>query len=192
MAIDLDPTAKKTVRVLSNGRIDFTLTGISVLVPFLHMLPYRLAHSVYVMPGDGRRAFKLLNAAGIRSILNPKGADEVHQTMLSVEGDLVVIRETKSLSGRDGNIAIVERALVDLYFEASRDKMPVPLTEVGRILRNAIDHGGIDATKMIKLSADHHISREMRSILAKEGLVPPRSDDVINDYVRSMTAVSER
>ena len=104
----------------------------------------------------------------------------------------MVIRETKSLSGRDGNIANVERALVDLYFEASRDKMPVPLTEVGRILRNAIDHGGIDATKMIKLSADHHISREMSSILAKEGLVPPRSDDVINDRVRSVTAVSER
>ena len=188
----LPPTARKIVRILSEGHLDFMLTGMSVLLPFAHLLPYRLTHSVYVMPGDGERASELLNGAGIKSILNPKSAEEVSLALSLVDGDLVVIRETKGLTGRVGHIASVERALVDLYFEASRDKIPMSLTEVGRILRNAMAHGGIDAPRATKLAAWHHMDREMRGVLVAEGLIPPKGNDVVNDRVRTVTAVSER
>lgn len=188
----LPSNARKIARVLSGGGVDFMLSGMSVLLPFIHLLPYRIVHSVYVTPGGGERAAELLDGAGIKSILNPRNADEVRLALSLVDGDLVVIRETRSLTGRVGHVASVERALVDLYFEATRDKTPALLTEVGRILRNAIAHGGINATRMTKLSAWHHMDREMRGVLIAEGLIPATGKHVMNDNVREVTTVSER
>jgi hypothetical protein len=188
----LPPNARNIVRILSEGGLDFMVTGMSVLLPFVHLLPYRIVHAVYVVPGGGERAIELLNGAGIKSILNPRNADEVNLALSLVDGDLVVVRETKGLTGRVGHIASVERALVDLYFEATRDKTPMSLTEVGRILRNAAAHGGINATRMTKLSTWHHMDREMRGVLISDGLIPPSGKYLMNDNVKAVTSVSER
>jgi hypothetical protein len=189
---DLPPTARRIVKLLSDGNVDFMLTGMPVLAPFMHLLPYRLMHSVYMTPGEGERASELLNREGIKSIVNPKNSDEVSKVLSLVDGDLVIIREMKGLEGRVGHIASVERALVDLYYESTRDKIPVSPTEVGRILRNALAHGGINITRMANLASRHFVDKEIRGILVEEGLMPPVWGHVINDNVRTVTMVSER
>ena len=166
--------AKKIICILSRERdLDFMLTNMSVLAPFMHLLPNRLVHSVYVKPGNGERTLEMLNGNGMKCILEPKNAERVDEALSLVDGDLVVIRETKGLVGRKGHLATVERALADLYYESTRDKIPISPAEVGRILRNAIAHGGINITKTTKLSSWHHLDKEMRGVLVNEGLMPP-------------------
>ncbi len=188
----LPPNARRIVRVLSEGGLDFMLTGMSVLTPFTHLSPYRLVHSVYVLPGEGELASDLLNAKGLKAIVSPRNSEEISKALSLIDGDLVVIREMKGLDGRVGHIATPERALVDLYFESTRDKIPVSPAEVGRILRNALAHSDLNITRLANLASRHYVDKEMRGVLVEEGVMPPAWGHVNNEHVRSVTAISER
>ena len=95
----------------------------------------------------------------------------------------MVIRETKGLAGRAGNLASMERALVDLYFETTRKKIPIPLTEVGRIFGEALTESNIDVTKMTKIASRRGIDKEIRGILVSLGTMPPSQNQLVTENV---------
>ena len=108
------------------------------------------------------------------------------------DGDLVVIRERKGLMGRIGNFASTERALVDLYYETSRNKIPMPITEVGRIMGDALAENTIDFTRMTKIASRRGIDKEIRGILMGLGYVPRGGKQVVTGDVEAILEVAEK
>jgi hypothetical protein len=183
-------TANKASKVLAEAGVDYMVTGLTVLGGYIDMLPFRTAHLIYVRSGEGESARAALESAGIKYLVNPKNAEEVKKAMSLVDGEAVVIRERKELMGRVGSLASTERALVDLYFESTRDKIPVPLTEVGRIMKEALLGGSVNFTRMTKIASRRGIDEEIRGILVGLGVVPPGKKQVMTRDVRTILKVA--
>lgn len=190
---DIDsPTASKAAKALSGAGVDYLVTGLTMLAEFINLLPFRSAHLFYVKSGEGENAREALEKAGIKCLVNPRNAEEVERALSLVDGDVIVIRETKGLMGRIGNFASTERALVDLYFETTRNKIPLPVTEVGRIMKEALVETNINVTRMTKIASRRGIDKEIRGILVGLGSMPLSEKQVVTNDVRTILTVAER
>jgi hypothetical protein len=186
------PTAKKAIEVLAASGVDQMATGPTVLAAFANLLPFRSVHLIYVRSGEGEKAREALERAGIKSTVNPKDTEDVEKALSLVDGDLIVIRETKGLMGRIGNLACIERALVDLYFESTRRKIPVPVSEVGRVMGEALNETNINVTRMTKIASRRGIDKEIRGILVQLGSLPPNKNVMLDDNVKRVIVAAER
>jgi len=157
------PLTKATELLRSKG-IEFMITGSSVLHRHLHHLPKRLIHLIYVVKGAGEPAVTLLRETGLRALLNPKD-NEISLALESFpESDIFVVREFSELLGKiDGN-ACLERALVDLYFESTRKRIPFPEEEVSRIFLKALRTEFISISRLFRFANRRGIKEEMKAI----------------------------
>lgn len=144
--------------------IEFMITGGSVLYRF-HHLPKRLIHLVYVVKGAGELTVTSLREAGLRALLNPKRG-EVNMALENFsERDIFVIREFSELLGDVDGAASMERALVDLYFESTRGRIPYPEEEVGRILSRVLRDERINISRLFMLADRRGIKEEMKALV---------------------------
>jgi hypothetical protein len=150
--------------LLRDRGIEFMITGGSLLYRFFHYLPKRLIHLIYVKRGAGEVAVTLLREAGMRALLNPSRSD-INVTLDNFpERDILVVREFMELPGNlDGN-ASVERALVDLYFESTRTRMPFLEEEAGRILFKVLRTEPINFSRLLMLAGRRGIREEMEAV----------------------------
>ena len=150
--------------LLRNKGIEFMITGGSLLYRFFHHLPKRLIHLIYVKKGAGEVAVTLLREAEIRALLNPSRS-EINVTLENFpERDVFVVREFMELLGNlDGN-ASIERALVDLYFESTRRRIPFLEEEAGRILFKVLRTEPINFSHLLMLAGRRGIREEMEAI----------------------------
>ena len=172
--------------ILKEKGVDFMVTGPSALSRFVHHLPRRLIHLIYVVDGAGEFASTLLREEGFRVFLNPKG-NEVEMTLQAFEDrDIFVIREYANLEGNVEGRAVLERALVDTYFEATRRRIPFSEVEAGRIMANAFRAEKVDIARLLSLAGRRGVKGEMRSIV--KALVPdvPLSAGVTNEKVKQV------
>ena len=176
----------KAEEVLKEKGVEFMVTGPSVLSMFVHYLPRRLIHLIYVIDGAGEFASTILREEGFRVFLNPKGS-EVEMALQAFEDrDIFVIREYANLEGNVGGRAVLERALVDTYFEATRRRIPFSEMEIGRIMANAFRTEKIDIAKLLSLAGRRGVKGEMQSIV--KVLVPdvPLAAGVTNEKVEQV------
>jgi hypothetical protein len=172
--------------VLKEGGVEFMITGPSALLRFVHLLPRRLIHLIYVVDGAGEFATTILREENFRVFLNPKGA-EVEMALQAFEDrDIFVVREYAKLAGNVGGRAVLERALVDTYFEATRRRIPFSEVEVGRIMANVFRAGKIDIARLLSLAGRRGVKGEMQSIV--KALIPdvPLSAGVENEKVEQV------
>jgi hypothetical protein len=172
--------------VLKEKGVEFMVTGPSVLSRFVYHLPRRFIHLIYVVDGAGEFAGTILREEGFRDFLNPKGR-EVEMALQAFEDrDIFVIREYANLEGNVGGRAILERALVDTYFEVTRHRIPFSEIEIGRIMANAFRTEKIDAAKLLSLAGRRGAKGEMQAIV--KALVPdiPLSAGVTNENVEQV------
>jgi hypothetical protein len=155
----------KARELLKKKGVEFMMTGSSLLYRFFHHLPKRLIHLIYVRKGSGEATVTLLREAGLRALLNPR-LSEIDVALENFpERDIFVVREFFELLGNvDGN-ASVERAIVDLYFESTRKKMPFLEEEVGRILLKVLTTEPISLSHLLMLAGRRGIKREMEAIV---------------------------
>ncbi len=152
-------------KALKEKGVEFMVTGPSTLSRFHHLLPRRLIHLIYVIDGAGELATTTLREEGLCALLNPKGK-EVELLLETFEDrDLFVIREFSKLEGNVGGRAIIEKALVDTYFEATRYRIPFPELEVGRIMANVFRTEKVDIVKLLSLAARRGIANEIRAVV---------------------------
>jgi len=166
-AVELIPGPfAKAIGLLRNKGIEFMITGGSSLYRFFHHLPRRLIHLIYVEKGAGEVTTTLLREVGLRALLNPS-RDEVNVALENFpERDVFVVREFSELLGNVNGAASVERALVDLYFESTRGRIPFPEEEVGRILLKVLRTEHISLSRLFMLASRRGIREEME-IIAK-------------------------
>lgn len=193
-ARNISPNLERARKSLSDAGINFMLTGYSALGPFIHLFPTRVVHLVYVEIGAGESAVEALEHDGFTALLNPKSERETNLALGFAKGDLFIIRERRELLGNtpDG-VASVERALIDLYFESTRRRIPFPEEEVGRMIRNAIESGSLDLSRVTKLASRRGVAGEIRAILRAEAEFPAeRGKAVFNERVKAVLASTER
>ena len=59
----------------------------------------------------------------------------------------------------------MERALVDLYFESTRGRIPYPEEEVGRILSRVLRDERINISRLFMLADRRGIKEEMKALV---------------------------
>jgi hypothetical protein len=156
----------KAKELLGNKGIEFMVTGFSLLYRHTHHLPKRLIHLIYVIKGAGEPAVTSLREVGFRALLNPSSKEMSLALNSFAERDIFVFREFSELSGNvDGN-ACLERALVDLYFEATRKRIPFSSEETGRIFLNVFRNEHVDFSRLFFFANRRGVKEELR-IVAK-------------------------
>ena len=145
--------------------LNFFITGLDLLVSFAHHLPVRFPHLVYVEREALAWAEGVLTAKGFRVLLNPHGEQLSIGLSLVGGADLVILRETANFYATKEGYASIERALVDLYFEVSREHYPVPTMELGRIFFNVLRFGPVSFTRLMRCASRRQIEGEVRAIL---------------------------
>jgi len=161
LASDLLIKAKELLR---HKGIEFMVTGFSLFYRHTHHLPKRLIHLIYVIKGAGEPAITSLREAGFRALLNPSRKELSLALDSFEERDIFVIREFSELSGdADGN-ACLERALVDLYFEATRKRIPFSPEEAGRIFLNVFRNEHVDLSRLFFFANRRGVKEELKTV----------------------------
>lgn len=155
----------KAEEVLKEKGIEFMITGPSALSGFHHLLPRRLIHLIYVVEGAGEFASTILRKENFQTLLNPKRGEVEMALETFGDRDVFVIREYAKLEGNVNGRAVLEKALVDTYFEATRHRIPFLELEVGRIMANAFRTEKIDIARLLSLAARRGVKGEIQSIV---------------------------
>jgi hypothetical protein len=154
----------EATQMLRAKGIEFMITGPSALAKFHHYVARRLLHLVYVIKGSGELALEVLRHNGLRALLNPK-CREIELALESFpEADLFIVREYSDLEGNIDGMALLERALVDSYFETTRRRIPYPEQEVARIFENALRTEPVSLTKLTRFASARGITSEIASV----------------------------
>ncbi len=180
-------SAMEAEKLLRKKGIDFMITGAPLFNKYVHNLPRRLIELVYVTKGAGEYTAVSLREVGMKALINPT-TDEVSMALDNFsEREIFVIREFSELSGNLGGVASLERALVDLYFETTRKKIPFPEEEVGRILLNVLRNEPISYSRLLTFADRRGIKKEIRAILDAVNPSVPSTEKTngrhINDFL---------
>ena len=125
---------------------------------------------IYVIDGAGEFATDILRKDNIQTLLNPKRG-EVETTLESLpERDIFIIREFANLEGNVNGRALIERAIVDVYFEVTRRRVPFSELEVGRIIANIFRTEKIDVSRLLTFASRRGIRCEFESVVSE--LIP--------------------
>lgn len=173
-------------KVLKRVGIDFMITGPSTLTRYHHHLPRRLIHLIYVIKGAGETATESLTQAGQRPLLNPSTQEIKLALEMFPDRDIFVVREFSELKGNSEGRATPERALVDTYFEGTRERIPYPKTEIGHIIINALRDTDLRITRLLSLANRRNVAPEFKAILKE--LMPdlPVEGAEVNKHVVSV------
>jgi hypothetical protein len=144
--------------------IQFMITGPSALAKFHHYVARRLLHLIYVIRGSGELTVEVLRRNGLRVLLNPKCRDIELALDSFPEADLFIVREYSDLEGNIGGRPVLERALVDSYFETTRRRIPYPEGEVARIFENALRTEPVSLTRLTRFADARGIVSEMVTV----------------------------
>lgn len=152
-------------KILKEKGIDYMITGPSALTRFHHHLSRKLVHLIYVISGAGDYASSILSEHKLRAFLDPT-VEQINLLLDTFEDrDFFIVREYAKLEGNIAGRATLERAVVDTYFEATRDRIPFSELEVGRIIANAFKTEKLSLTQILYFADRHGIRTEFQSIL---------------------------
>jgi hypothetical protein len=148
-------------RILQTAGVEFMVTGPSALAKFHHYITRRLIHLIYTIKGSGEQTVGMLKGAALGALLNPRLRDIEIALENLPESDIFVVREFANLDGNVQGRALIERALVDSYFESTRRRIPFPEEQVARIFVNAFRNEKISLTKLTRFASRRGIAPEI-------------------------------
>lgn len=159
------PELRKARTLLKENEIEFMITGLSALSGYYHYIPHRLIHLIYVISGGGESAALSLQDNRLLALLNPKREeiDVILQTQQ--EKNIFIIREFAELKGKSDAIATIERAVMDLYFEVTRERIPFPLNEAAMIISNVFRRHRLNLRKLLMLASRRGIRSEIITLI---------------------------
>lgn len=137
--LGLDPHARELVDILAHAGLEAHLTGLDLLLPYVHQFVRHYPHLVNSEPASLDAAeFELSAKDFVVAQLN--GAST---PTLPDPSRLVLLRSQPNSDqyGVHGYVAPREKAWVDLLRETARGNVAMQFTELGRILDNLLDAG---------------------------------------------------
>ena len=157
------PTIAK--KILEEKGIEFMITGMPVFFSHIHYLPRRLIIPIYVIKGSGENAVFALRESGWKALLDPTFSEINVILETTTDRDVFVIREFSELIGNCNGFANVERALVDLYFETTRGKIPSSKEELARILLDVFRDEPISYSRLKEFAYRRGIGSEIQAVI---------------------------
>lgn len=177
-------------RIFNENGIIFLITGLDILQEYVNLIPKRILHLIYVVKGSGELAKELAEKRLMKmAILNPS-RKEVINLFSHYARDIIIIREVgeSSMEYHKEGIALIEKAIVDLYFETTRKRIPFEFSELAYILRNTLPRIKIDYTRLLRAASRRNIHSEFIRILnALEIRLPhEKIEEATNDKVEKV------
>ena len=165
LVADIGPADMRACAALERLGVEFKLTGPSLLASFMHHLPRRMIHLVYVSDGAGDSSMESLKESGLVALKNPTRA-EVRLALAEFgDADLFIVRERTSLEEKGARFADLEGAMVDTYFESTRKRIPFPPEEVGRMFVNVLAGPHASPAHMLMHAGRRGIRPELRVVM---------------------------
>ena len=164
--VKLSPEIEDIQRILLDKGINFLITGLDILLEYVNLIPKRISHLIYVARGSGEYVKDTLEKKNKMCILNPK-RKEVRNLFSHYGDDIIIIREVgeTSIEYHKEGIAGIEKAIVDLYFETTRKRIPFEISELANILQNVLQKTKIDYTRLLRAASRRNMQSEFIRIL---------------------------
>jgi len=116
---------------------DFYFTGLSVLENFQNHLPRTQYYFAYCKKNRLNEFVKTIRMLKTDLIVIPDPSSEYlkNQSYLSDSNKILIVREKERDENqlRDGSVASLENAFVDLFFEIEKEKVPILKSEINQI-----------------------------------------------------------
>ncbi len=107
---------------------------------------------------------------GFTCLVSPSKGEIELALGLFPDRDVFVVRETMNLKGDRDGLADLERALVDTYFETTRQRIPFSAEEFGRMISKIASSVPINVSHALMLGGRRGVKEELRTVL--EHLLP--------------------
>lgn len=176
---------------LRNEGVSFVLTGLDILLPFVQHQPARILHLIYTATGAGSWAQSLLKTPDFAPVLEPTPQEvEKMLDIIDQPTELIVIRERASKHASKNSLATLERAFIDLYEEASRQRIPFSIQEVAHIFINMKASVELNDAQMMRYAHERSIRDEIQDIL--ESIKEPRretSNEQAKKFLKILRAI---
>jgi len=161
----LPETSRTLHEALSSEGILFALSCLDILSGFTHLAIRRFPNFLWVEGGSEDWAMEVASKVGFTPIREPTSTQLPVALEFTADANPVIIRKTSIFYATKGGLARVERALVDLHYEVTRERYPLDGGELMRIFYYALTTISIDFPKLLRYSGMRHLRHEIKWIL---------------------------
>lgn len=161
----LSVLAEKTYYVLIESGYEFFVSGLDILSIFMLHVPEKYPVLVFVDKYSVSDVIEHLRVNNINAINYSKVRRYPEISDLVQMGDIVLLGSTREFSYAENGIASFEKAFVDLYYEVTRKKYPLPLQELVRIFSSLKRRTRLDGKRLVKIASRRSLQRDIRFIL---------------------------
>ncbi|MBS4026609.1 MAG: hypothetical protein KGZ96_13225 [Clostridia bacterium] len=161
----LSTTAKKVMKILDETGFDYYISGIDILSKFLHHIPESYPIMVFAQKEAADEITEVLRDNDYIVVGTAKKLSDFEAINILNNRKIIILNQTESFTFTKNNLATLEKAFLDLFFEITRNQYPLALQELARIYRNAVRNGAIDQKKLVKLSYVRNMQYDMRYVV---------------------------
>ena len=147
---------------------DFQFTGLSTLAPFLHNSHSKIVYTVHTVPGAGQNLLEAIldHTKEFVVMLNPRKMELAAVLEKTERSRFMVIREYRERLSPAW--AGPEKAWLDLYFEVTRDRIPLYHDELILVLDELLDAELARPAKIRTLARRRQVLNEVEEYLPEE------------------------
>lgn len=167
-AVYLSETAKKVGYILDSEGYDYYFSGIDIVLKFMQHIPEEYPVMLFVKKNTEEEIIRLLKENEIIAIKANTMKNLDSNYINSIMRPNVIIYITDTFSYSENNVALTEKAFIDLFYAITRNAYPMSLQELGRTYSNMIRLGAIDKQKMITMSYKRNLQFDIRYIVENQ------------------------
>jgi len=169
-AVYLSETSKKVGDILDAEGYEYYFSGIDVVLKFMQHVPEEYPIMLFVQKSSEADIIQLLkeNEITVVKASSVKSFDDEY--VYAIMRPNVIIYLTDNFDYIDNNVALTEKAFIDLFYAITRNAYPMSLQELGRTYSNMIRLGAIDQKKMITMSYKRNLQYDIRYIVENKYL----------------------
>ena len=164
-AVYLSETAKKVGNILDSEGYEYYFSGIDIVIKFMQHIPEEYPIILFVGKSSEPDIMQLLNRDKITVVKASSVKDMGDEYVYTIMRPNLIIYLTDNFDYTDNNIALTEKAFIDLFYAITRNGYPMSLQELGRTYSNTIRLGAIDQKKMITMSYKRNLQYDIRYIV---------------------------
>lgn len=163
LAPNLSKAGEGIRAVLQESGLEFLVTGLDVLSPYMPHVPERFPVLVYAEDGSLGDVTDVLTRQGWVVILMPGGKRSRDAVKLPSRSPAPVwLYEAAEMRYGQNGLASPERALVDLYVAVTRHGYPLALEELAGIFETMRDRGALDSGRLTQVALRRNVVEDMR------------------------------
>ncbi len=156
--------------ILDAEGYDYYFSGVDVVVKFMQHVPEEYPIMLFVEKNTETDVTRLLKENEFTVVRASSLKDLDVEYVYTIMRPNVILYLTDNFDYADSNVALTEKAFIDLFYAITRHAYPMSLQELGRTYSNMIRLGAIDQKKMITISYKRNLQYDIRYIVENKYL----------------------